>query len=363
MKAALLGATGYTGLLLARLLAAHPEVGEIVPVSSSKCGEKLHVVDPGFQDPQGKIAEDGTLLSLEAAAESDPDVVFAALPHLQSAKLCAPFLGRTVIIDLSADFRLKNIEAFEKAYGCPPPRIDLLGQAVYGLPEWQAEAIRSTDLIANPGCYPTAVLLPLLPVARAGLIGGQIYVSAITGISGAGRKVKQEYLFCERSENACAYTPGKSHRHVCEMEEQLRAFKADASVQFVPHLAPLRKGMTATIMVPLSRQVSVGEIEQIFQDVYGQAPFVRLRGSSIPQTAEVRGSNRCDIGWYIEAGGVDGSPNGDSATGFPATRSGTLILFSVLDNLVKGASGQAVQNMNLRFGFSESSGLPAAGEI
>jgi N-acetyl-gamma-glutamyl-phosphate reductase len=343
MKAAILGTTGYTGLLLARLLVDHPEIEEILPVSSSRAGDRLAEVDPGFQDPQGKIPEAGTLLRLEEARQRKPEVVFSALPHLQSARLCAPFLGTSRVIDLSADFRLKNPETFRGAYGTLPPREDLLEQAVYGLPEWCAPAVRSADLIANPGCYPTSVLLPLLPIARAGLIGGEIHVCSISGISGAGRKVKAEYMFCDRSENAGAYAPGKRHRHVSEMEEQLRREDPQASILFVPHLAPLRKGMSSTILVPLSRRTSEEEVASLFHSAYDDSPCIGLRRGTIPQTADVRGSNRCDIGWLVEGG--------------------TLFLFSVLDNLMKGASGQAVQNMNLRMGFPETSGRSLSGEI
>jgi N-acetyl-gamma-glutamyl-phosphate reductase len=343
MKAAILGTTGYTGMLLARLLAEHPQVDQLLPASSSKKGSLIHEVDPGFRDPKQKIPDGGTLLDLEAVRDQSPDVVFSALPHLESARLCAPFLGRSVVIDLSADFRLKDPQVFQASYGTPPLRADLLEQAVYGLPEWRVEAIRQADLIANPGCYPTSVLLPLLPIARAGLIGAEIHVFSISGITGAGRKLKTEYLFCERSENACAYAPGRSHRHVSEMEEQLRTEAPNASILFVPHLAPLRKGMCSTITVPLSRAVTGGEIAAVLQDAYGSSPCVILRGETIPQTADVRGSNRCDIGWRIEGR--------------------TLMLFSALDNLVKGASGQAVQNMNIRMGFPEASGLSLSAEI
>jgi N-acetyl-gamma-glutamyl-phosphate reductase len=353
MKAAILGTTGYTGLLLARLLVEHPEVDSLLPVSSSKTGQKLSEVDPGFQDPRGKIANGGVLVGLEEAREEKPEVVFSALPHLESARLCAPFIGAAVVIDLSADFRLKDPEVFAAAYGTAVPRADLLERAVYGLAEWHGQAVRSADLIANPGCYPTSVLLPLLPVAREGLVGGEIQVFSISGITGAGRKLETEYLFCERSENACAYAPGKSHRHVSEMEEQLKlalpdssasaASMPEVSILFVPHLAPLRKGMCSTIMVPLSRAAAEAEIAGIFEAAYGQAPFVGLRGQAIPQTAEVRGSNRCDIGFRIQGR--------------------TLMLFSALDNLMKGASGQAVQNMNIRMGFPETAGLALSGEI
>jgi len=347
--AAILGVTGYTGQLLARLLSAHPEVRKILPVSSSRAGEKLTDVDAGLAGAVDK-AEGGRLLTIEEAAAGRVDVVFSALPHLESARLCAPFFGRAVVVDLSADFRLRDAAAFTRAYGEPPARPDLLPGAVYGLAEWHTAAIRGSDLIANPGCYPTAVLLPLLPLLSAGLLAGEMHVNAISGISGAGRKLKAEYLFCERSENAGPYSPGRSHRHACEIEEQLRAVSPSAGLLFVPHLAPLRKGMCVTTLAPLAEGVrGAGEeeleerVRAAYRQAYGGRPFVSLRGRQLPQTAEVRGSNRCDIGWRREAG--------------------TLLLFSAIDNLMKGASGQAVQNMNLRFGLPETAGLPLASEI
>jgi N-acetyl-gamma-glutamyl-phosphate reductase len=350
MKAAVLGVTGYTGQLLARLLAAHPRISEVLPVSSSRAGETLGAVDPGLRGMGGKLAEDGRLLSLEQAVEREPQVVFSALPHMESARLCAPFFGKAVVIDLSADFRVRDPAVFQRAYGEPPARPDLLDRAAYGLSEWRTEAILGSDLIANPGCYPTATLLPLLPLLRDRLIEGVFHVSAISGISGAGRKVKAEYLFVERSENAGPYNPGRSHRHVCEIEEQLRAVDPQAGVLFVPHLAPLRKGMCVTTMAALSakaRELAAAELDAqvraAFQRAYGGRPFIALRGQELPQTAEVRGSNRCDIGWRREGE--------------------VLMLFSAIDNLMKGASGQAVQNMNLRFSFPETAGLPLASEI
>jgi N-acetyl-gamma-glutamyl-phosphate reductase len=350
MKAAILGVTGYTGQLLFRILAAHPRISEILPVSSSRAGEPLSAVDPGLRGAEEKLSAGGRLLTLEQAAADEPQVVFSALPHLESAKLCAPFFGKAVVIDLSADFRLRDREAFQQAYGQPPARPDLLERAAYGLAEWHTEAIRGADLIANPGCYPTATLLPLLPPLRERLIEGVFQVSAISGISGAGRKVKSEYLFCERSENAGPYSPGRSHRHVSEIQEQLQAVSPQAGVLFVPHLAPLRKGMCVTTMAALSaeaQELAPAEleprVEATYRRAYGGRPFIGLRGRELPQTAEVRGSNRCDIGWRREGA--------------------VLMLFSVIDNLMKGASGQAVQNMNLRFGFPETTGLPLASEI
>jgi N-acetyl-gamma-glutamyl-phosphate reductase len=350
VKAAILGVTGYTGQLLLRLLAEHPRVSEILPVSSSRAGEPLSAADPGLRGAEQKLPSDGRLLTLEQAVSGAPQVVFSALPHLESARLCAPFFGQAVVIDLSADFRLRDREVFQKAYGEPPARPDLLDRAVYGLSEWHTEAIRASDLIANPGCYPTATLLPLLPLLREALIEGVFQVNAISGISGAGRKAKPEYLFVERSENAGPYNPGRSHRHVSEIQEQLQAVNPEAGVLFVPHLAPLRKGMCVTTVAALSAEARAlagpeleARVEAAFRRAYGGRPFVVLRGRELPQTAEVRGSNRCDIGWRREGE--------------------VLMLFSVIDNLVKGASGQAVQNMNLRFGFPETAGLPLACEI
>lgn len=350
MITAVLGSTGYTGQLLLRLLSAHPEVRRILAVSSSRAGERLADVDPGLADSTDRVVDGGRLLTLEQAVARKPDAVFSALPHLESAKLCAPFFGRAVVIDLSADFRLRDAAAFGRAYGQPPERPDLLSRAVYGLAEWHTEAIRGSDLIANPGCYPTATLLPLLPLLRDGLAGGEVHVNAISGISGAGRKVKAEYLYCERSENSGPYNPGRSHRHVCEIEEQLASVAPSASVLFVPHLAPLRRGMSVTTLAALSEEARGADpieleerIRASFNRVYAGRPFLRLRGGELPQTAEVRGSNRCDIGWRREGG--------------------TLMLFSAIDNLLKGASGQAVQNLNIRFGFPETAGLPLASEV
>jgi N-acetyl-gamma-glutamyl-phosphate reductase len=343
VKAAVLGATGYTGLLLCRLLQRHPEVDALLPVSSSRAGELLRDVDPGIAPEAPKLFGGGRLLTLEEAQAQKPEVVFSALPHLESARHCAPFFGTSVVVDLSADFRLRSADAFQAAYGAPPPEPGLLGSAVYGLSEWHRERIRTADLIANPGCYPTATLLPLLPLAAAGLIEGSVHVNAISGISGAGRKVRPEYLFCERAENAGAYAPGRTHRHVAEMEEQLRAAGGAGTILFIPHLAPLRKGMSVTTIVELRAGVGDSRVESAFGEAYGGAAFVGLRGASIPQTSDVRGTNRCDIAWRREGG--------------------SLMLFSALDNLMKGASGQAVQNMNLRLGLVETAGLPVDSEI
>jgi N-acetyl-gamma-glutamyl-phosphate reductase len=345
MKAAVLGATGYTGQVLLRILADHPEVGTILAASSSRPGTNVRAADPGLPASIEEKVPGGLLVPVEQVLRADVDVVFSALPHLKSAELCAPLLGRTVVIDLSADFRLHDPAVFQKAYGAPVPRPDLLARAVYGLAEWHTKAIGTADLIANPGCYPTATLLPLLPLARAGLLKGAVIANAISGISGAGRKERRDLLYVERSENVNAYNPGTSHRHAPEIAQELREADGALSLVFTPHMAPLRRGMAVTTVVELAREPAAsgpGSIPAIYEEAYGGRSFITVCPDRIPQTREVWGSNRCDIGWRQEG------PR--------------LILFSVIDNLVKGASGQAVQNMNIRFGIPEAAGLRTAGE-
>ena len=350
MKAAVLGATGYTGLVLLRILAEHPEVQSILAVSSSQARARVRTVDPGLPPSIDEKIPGGILCpvadALRAAGKGEIDVVFSALPHLKSAEVCAPLFGKTVVIDLSADFRIHDAAAFAAAYGAPAPRPELLPKAVYGLAEWHTDALRTADIIANPGCYPTATLLPLLPLARAGLLKGTVIVNAISGISGAGRKEKADLLYCERSENVNAYNPGTSHRHAPEIAQELRLAQESLGLLFTPHMAPLRRGMAVTTVAELAGDPPLsgaGSIEAVFKAAYGSRPFIGLAGARVPQTREVWGSNRSDMGWKREGR--------------------HLMLFSVIDNLVKGASGQSVQNMNIRFGIPEAAGLRAGGEL
>ena len=347
MKAAVLGVTGYAGQVLMRLLAGHPEVRTVLAASSSQAGTPLRAVDPGLPASIEEKVPGGMLVSPDDVMRStDVDVVFSALPHLKSAEICAPVLGRTVVVDLSADFRLHDPAVFQGAYGKPVPRPDLLSRAVYGLSEWHTEAIRKADIIANPGCYPTATLLPLLPLARAGLLKGAVIANAISGISGAGRKEKLDLLYVERSENVNAYNPGTSHRHAPEIAQEIKETDGALSLLFTPHMAPLRRGMAVTTVVELARDPDAsgpGSIAGLYQEAYAGRAFVNVWPDRVPQTRDVWGSNRCDIGWKQEGR--------------------HLLLFSVIDNLVKGASGQAVQNMNIRFGIPETAGLRTAGEM
>lgn len=343
MKVAVIGATGYTGMVLLRLLEAHPEVTQIYPVSSSKPGEPLASEDPGLGPLSTKYsASEGRFITVEAAALMAPDVVFAALPHLASATVCGPFFGKAVVIDLSADFRIKDRAVFTQAYGQEPPRPDLLDQAVYGLAEWHTEAVKKADLIANPGCYTTCSLLPLLPLYRDGVVTGRAVINALSGISGAGKKAELKYLLTERAESVQLYSPGRKHRHTQEIETELRFEAPGAGVLFNPHLVPMKRGMEATIVVDLAPGKTLADAEAAWS-TYAGRPFARYVGSRLPASSEVWGSNRCD--WAAVQEG------------------GSLIVSSVLDNLVKGASGQAVQNMNLRFGLDETQGLSVTNQF
>lgn len=368
MKAAILGATGYGGMGVMKLLASHPSVEAILPVSSSRPGEHLTAVYPGLAPALLEKTHDGGLLSVEEARAEDPDVVFAALPHLKSAEVCAPFFDSSVVIDLSADFRIPDVALFESAYGSRPPREDLLSRSTYGLTEWFRDEVRRADIIANPGCYPTAALLPLLPLLRDGLVTGPISITAMSGISGAGRKASVNLLFTERSENVNAYAPGSTHRHWAEISHYARRYLAgggDASgtpgaggthgaaanpdggvadrILFTPHLVPIKRGIAATTSCVLAPDADAASVAESLERSYGAEPFVGFSSRAVPETRDVRGSNRCDIGFHVEGG--------------------MLLLFSVIDNLEKGAAGQAVQNMNVRFGVEETAGLELWGEF
>lgn len=342
MKAAVVGATGYTGMLLLRFLENHPDVDQIFAVSSSKPGGSIEAEDAGLGTLSVKYGQSGgKFLSVDEAAAMKPDVVFAALPHLASASVCGPFFGKSVVIDLSADFRIKDRAVFAQAYGQEPPRPDLLDSAVYGLAEWHTDAIRKADLIANPGCYTTCSLLPLLPLYQEGIVEPRVIINALSGISGAGRKVELKYLFTERTESLQLYSPGRRHRHTQEIESELRFVSNAPKVLFNPHLVPLKRGMEATIVADLKPGKTLADAETAWNNAYAGKPFARYVGAKLPASSDVWGSNRCD--WAA------------------VEESGSLIVSSVLDNLVKGASGQAIQNMNLRFGFAETAGLSTVG--
>lgn len=362
MKATVLGCNGYGGMLLLRILASHPEIDTVIPSSRSLAGTAIETADPGL--PHRYVA-DGTIaptvLAPEEALGESTDVVFSALPHGASAEVCRSILGRVPVIDLSADFRFRDESRFQSAYGTPRPAPAFQDDAVYGLVEWYRHTVASASIIANPGCYPTATLLPLLPVVTANRVAGPIVVTAMSGITGAGKKAKVNTLFGERSENVNAYSPGTGHRHHAEIAEQVAvridglsprstaeaSASSDAGVPdqsqqilFTPHLVPVKQGMAVTTVVSTENPEAVGEA---LRERYEDEPFIELTGTRPPETREVRGTNSIRIGWRYERGAV--------------------ILMSVIDNLWKGASGQAVQNMNVRFGFPETTGLLRTGDL
>lgn len=351
MRTIVLGGTGYGGMMLLRILSAHPEITSIIPVSRSSAGTKVAQTDPGLGDTASDKLEatDGVFVTAEQATDVSADVVFAALPHGASASALEPFLDSTPVIDLSADFRLRDPEVYADVYG-PHPTPELLSEAVYGLPEWYGRQIEEADIIASPGCYPTATLLPILPFVAEGVLAGPIVVNALSGVSGAGRKESVAMLFAERSENAGAYNPGTGHRHVAEMRQELAAAAATAAgadaapeLLFTPHLVPMKQGIATSIHARMRTPLSTSQAREVIAERYRTEPFTALSHRELPQTRDVRGSNRCDIGVHVE---------GDH-----------LLLFSCIDNLVKGAAGQAVQAMNIRFDLDESTGLRAAGEF
>lgn len=332
---ALYGATGYTGLELAGLLSAHPLAEPRYLVSSSQAGRSLRSVHPA--------APDLPLVAADAVDLGQVAAVFLCLPHAESARTAAAALAAGArVIDLSADFRLRSAEVYEHWYQTVHPHPELLPEAVYGLTEHGRPAIAAARLIANPGCYPTSILLPLLPLVRAGALTGTVIADSKSGVSGAGRVPKQGSLFAELAENFYPYGMGQSHRHVAELQQELLSADPRApELIFCPHLLPVVRGILSTLHLELAAGWTLERVRQLLEERYAAEPFVDvLPPGEAASLAHVSRRNRCVIG--IHAAG-------------PAQR---LILSSALDNLLKGASGQALQNFNLAFGLPESSGLP-----
>ena len=338
MVAIVLGSTGYTGELLLRLLARHPHVEAVYAVSQSRPGEAIAFRGEPLRAPVFACS-DYCFVGMDELPHLEGDVLFSALPHLHSATVWKDFVGKCVVIDLAADMRVPDDALFRSRYGQPVPVVPD-AQIAYGIPEIYRDAIASADIIANPGCFPTAALIPLMPLTQEGIIQKDIVINAITGISGAGKSSDPAYLFSSCTENAGAYSAGTSHRHWTELSYYLRGH----SVLFTPHLAPLSRGIACTTVCRLRSGAQEKDILYSYAQSYSATPFVHYVRSYIPQTGDVRGSNRCDYGWHLD-------------------EDGNLILFSVIDNLLKGASGQAIQNMNIRMGFNEADGLPCVAEL
>lgn len=333
----IIGATGYTGSELVRILHHHPEVDIVAITSESHRGKQFSDIHPHFQG----IA-DQELVSAGQIGEYELDAVFLALPHGVSMTYVKDLAATGLkIIDLSGDFRLSTPEVYEQWYGQPHQYRAGFDRAVYGMPELYREAIRTADLVANPGCYPTSAILGAAPLIDAGLIDTEsIIVDSKSGVTGAGVKAKPTTHYSNVSDNFKAYAL-KTHRHTVEIEENLSEMGAEeATVQFTPHLLPVDRGILSTIYsTPLS-EIENNQLRDLYADFYAGEPFVRLRRSP-PSLKEVRGSNYCDLFVTYDE------------------RTNRIITLSVIDNLVKGAAGQAVHNMNLMLGLEETTGFTA----
>ncbi len=337
----MVGASGYAGEDLVRLLLAHPHVDLVAVTSRQFAGKQLADVYPRFaQNEKAQPLKFTDADPKQLAREAE--IIFLALPHGLAAEFAKPLLQAGArVVDLSADFRTTDAAVYKEFYGKDHPAPELLGQAVYGLPEIYRERIREAKLVACPGCYPTSILIPLRPLIRRKAIDRKrILVASLSGVTGAGRKVEADYLFAECNESVRPYSVPK-HRHLSEIEQEL-SILADEQVviQFTPHLVPVNRGIITTIYTDLGKDVVDLDPGLLFSGAYGQEPFVRLLGDErLPDTKNVVGTNFIDIAWKIDK------------------RTGRLIVMSAVDNIVKGASGQAIQCFNLMRGFPETAGL------
>ena len=333
-RVGIINVTGYAGMEAARLLWKHPEARIVAATGRSLAGKRLSDAFP-------HLAVYGDFMITDEI-DTDVDVVFSALPTGESAKACAPFIAAGVkCIDIAADFRLREPGAFEEwiGKGQPHPTPELLPEAVYGLPELNRERIAESRIVANPGCYPAASILALAPAVAAGFVGPQIVVDAKSGISGAGRGTGGSYGYSEVNEDVSAYKIA-NHNHQPEIQQELAALREAPApkVTFVPHLVPMTRGIHATCYAPLARPVSKAEVMDAYREFYDGAPFTRVVEAP-PHTKHTLGNNMCLV-----------HPEVDE-------RNGMLVAVGVLDNLVKGAAGQAIENMNLMLGLDQSAGL------
>jgi N-acetyl-gamma-glutamyl-phosphate reductase len=333
----IIGATGYAGAELVRILCGHPDVNLTVLTSRQYSGIRFDRVYPAMQGRMSLVCEALSMERLQEACE----VIFCALPHEIPMTIVPELIDQGKrVIDLSADFRFNDPALYESVYQ-HHTATELLERAVYGLSEIYARAIRDTALIGNPGCYPTSALLPMIPLLRSGLIDpGSIIIDAKSGVSGAGRSLSLGTHFCQVNDSFKAYKVAE-HRHNPEIDAILsREAGESVSVLFVPHLVPMTRGMLTTLYAGLQNQVTAQDIRACLEAFYEQSPFVRIcPEGSLPETLYVKGTNYCDIGFKLDQ------------------KHGRVVLISAIDNLVKGAAGQAVQNMNIMCGLSETAGL------
>ncbi len=341
INVAIIGASGYTGVELARILCNHPKVRLAAATSRQYAGKSLAEVFPSLRSKVDVVCEN---LSTEEICDR-AEVVFTAVPHQTAMDIVPQLLcaGKKVI-DLSADFRIRDVAVYEKWYQAHSSP-EYLSEAAYGLPECYRAQIAASRLVANPGCYPTSIILGLLPLLTANAIDPQaIIIDSKSGATGAGRSAQVGTLFCEVNDGFRPYKVAGSHRHTPEIEQELSAMVGEhLAVSFTPHLLPLCRGILSTMYAPLRAGFDTGRIAALFNESYADEPFVRvLPEGALPATQYVRGSNFCDIGFAVDS------------------RTGRIIVMSAIDNIVKGAAGQAVQNMNLMCGFAETIGLENA---
>lgn len=338
LNVAVVGATGYTGIELVKILLRHPRVR--IGSLTAKVEKTIKIQDE-VPELSGWIDMPCSNLDVEEVCRT-ADFVFLALPHTVSMKFAPAFLraGKKVV-DFSADYRFAEKEVYEEWYGVKHSDPDGLGKAVYGLPELFRKEIQSADLIANPGCYPTGAILGIYPAGKNELVSeNRAIVDAKTGVTGAGRKANLNFLFPEVNENFMAYNL-VSHKHTPEMVLILsRALGSEVEIEFAPHLLPVNRGILSTIYLKLKEKIAEGKLREMYRDAYDKEPFVKISpAGSLPRLSQVVGTNYCFIGLRFNP------------------RTGNLIVVAVIDNLIKGAAGQAVQNMNIMQGFPEEEGL------
>ncbi|MGB9905072.1 MAG: N-acetyl-gamma-glutamyl-phosphate reductase [Desulfotomaculales bacterium] len=342
LRAGIIGATGYTGAELVRLLHRHPHVRPAVLTTQSHGEKPFWEVYPHLYGYVDLVCAE---LDEERLAASC-DVIFISLPHGHAISLASRLAAKNKpVIDLGADFRFRDPDVYEKWYGLAHAARALAKEAVYGLPELYRERIRTARLVANPGCYPTSAILGLAPLLKNGLVDpDSIVIDSKSGVSGAGRTLSLTTHYCEVNESVKAYGVA-SHRHTPEIEQELCALAGrDVTVSFTPHLIPMTRGILSTIYVKPVRPLSQEEVHALYGEFYAKEPFVRvLPAGTLPATKAVAGSNHCDIGLVSDP------------------RTGRIIIISAIDNLIKGASGQAVQNMNILLGLPEEAGLAGPG--
>ena len=338
VKVTVIGATGYAGAELMRILSGHKNTKVVHAMSKSFAGRRMSSVYPSF------CGRNIHLEAMDADTAADSDIVFTCLPHGTSAQVVPQLLERGVrVVDLSGDFRYTDVAVYEKWYARPHTAKHLLSESIYGMPELYRSRIKDARLIGNPGCYTTSAILALHPLLKAGLISpGGIIVDAKSGATGAGRKSDTALSFCEVSDSVKAYGVG-THRHTSEIEQEL-SFAAGETVtlSFTPHLLPIKRGIISTMYAAPLDGVSAEQIDDAYQ-AYANEPFVRVYKDGLPELKHVVGSNNCAIGFVLDK------------------RTGRLIVVSCIDNLIKGAAGQAVQNMNIMCGFEENDGLSDIG--